>query len=115
MSNHLLIEVHESFRAAAHRAKSLSETSGTSTSVRRADFGWGVFGDENLQSMIYEAKQDAVNEAELAEEEIDDETWRKNENAKYAEHEVLGPLREEFLSDLNDHARSVEDGWMYED
>lgn len=115
MSNHLLVEIHKSFRAASKSARSLSDLSGVATTVRRVEAAWGVFGDENHKSVIDEASQEALADAEQIEQEDDHETWLRKEEAKYIEHEVLGPLREERLSDLDDHERSTEDGWMYGD
>lgn len=115
MSNHLLVELHKSFRAASQSARSLSDLSGVATTVRRIDTGWGVFGDEDHKSIIEEARQEAAADAEQIEHDDDHETWLRKEEAKYIEHEVLGPLRDERMSDLDDLARSAEDGWMYED
>lgn len=115
MSHHLLLEVHETFRAASRSAKLLAGGAGVSTLVSRVDSGWGIFGDEDHKSFIREAEIDAAVDAESRAEEVDDETWRSNEERKYLEHEVLGPLRNELNSSLNEYARSNEDGWLYED
>lgn len=115
MSHHLLVEAHETFRAASRSAKLLAEATGVSTLVTRVDSGWGIFGDEDHKSFIREAEIDAAVAAESRAEEVDDETWRSNEEQKYLEHEVLGPLRSELNSGLGDYARSNEDGWFYED
>jgi hypothetical protein len=119
-----LFQTYPEFSSASEVAKRLACHFKESVGVERAGDGWDIVMSDRIKSALAESLN-----RDVAEVEADLKAERRAEEADavyFEEHDGKSPeaeiyekeraeLAAELSDDLDDYARSEEDGWMYPD